>query len=99
MGSVREDLIGALGGPAAVAAMSHEQRADALEEFEIAKLDAAAQAIKKDKTFPSVAELSERIDKRGYRRGAGSGRTGPHRGPPSRRDHATRHTCLRAWTS
>ena len=36
----REALIQSLGGEAKVAAMSHEQRADALEEFEMAKLDA-----------------------------------------------------------
>ncbi len=72
MGTLREDMYAALGGADAVASMSHEARADAIEDFAIAKLDAAAEKARKTKTFPTVAELDARIDQRGYRRGAGS---------------------------
>ncbi|HWG05453.1 MAG TPA: hypothetical protein VG271_10605, partial [Beijerinckiaceae bacterium] len=67
----REELLQSLGGEAAVAAMSHEARADALEEFQIAKLDADVAAERTTKKFPTVAELEAQIDTRGYRRGVG----------------------------
>jgi hypothetical protein len=67
-----KDIINTLGGTASVARMSHEARADALEEFEIAKLDAAVAALRDKHKWPDVAELDARIDQRGFRRGAGS---------------------------
>ncbi len=68
----KQALIGKLGGSAAVAAMSHEARADALEEFEIDQLDAAAEQLRHTHEWPTVAELDQRIDQRGYRLGVGS---------------------------
>jgi hypothetical protein len=65
----RKALIGSLGGEQKVAAMSHEARADALEDFQTQTLDKAVAA--KTKPCPTVAELNERIDKREYRRGEG----------------------------
>ena len=66
-----EELIVSLGGAAAVAAMTHEQRADALEDFQISKLDARAAERRKKENFPTVAELEDKIDKRGTRQGMG----------------------------
>jgi HD domain len=63
-------VIASLGGEAAVKAMDHEARADALEDFMSAKLDAAV-AAKNGKKYPTVAELASKVDSRGYRRGAG----------------------------
>ncbi len=70
--SEAKDLIYALGGAGKVANMTHEERADALEDFDIARLDAASAEVRDMRKFPSVAELDARIDQRGYRRGAGS---------------------------
>ena len=67
-----KQIIQSLGGAAAVARMSHEERADGLEEFDMAKLDAAAEQLRHSHKWPTVAELDERIDQRGYRRGIGS---------------------------
>jgi hypothetical protein len=67
----RKSLVQSLGGEAAVAKMSHEARADALEEFQIAKLDAEVAAQRATRTFPTVAEHEALIDTRGYRRGIG----------------------------
>jgi hypothetical protein len=67
----REELITSLGGEAAVKHMDHETRADALEDFLSAKLDVAVAAQKGPKTYPTVAELEDLVDTRGYRRGAG----------------------------
>ena len=67
----RKELIASLGGEAAVKSMDHEARADAFEDFLSSKLDAAIAARQAPKTYPTVAELESRIDKRGYRRGAG----------------------------
>ena len=67
----REELIASLGGEAAVKRMDHEARADALEDFMSAKLDAAVAAKQNGKTYPTVAELESKVDTRGYRRGAG----------------------------
>jgi hypothetical protein len=67
----RKKLIAGLGGEAAVNNMGHEARADALEDFLSARLDALVAARQGEKTWPTVAELESRIDKRGYRRGVG----------------------------
>jgi hypothetical protein len=67
----RKELIASLGGEAAVKSMDHEARADAFEDFLSHKLDAAIAARQGPKSFPTVAELESRIDKRGYRRGVG----------------------------
>jgi hypothetical protein len=66
----RKELIDSLGGEAAVAAMDHEARADALEDHLSTKLDAAITA-KNGKTYPTVAEIADAVDKRGFRRGVG----------------------------
>ena len=67
----REDVVQSLGGEAAVARMTHEQRADALEDFQIARLDADMAARKQREKFPTVAELEDKIDKRTWRMGSG----------------------------
>src|SRR5260370_6132375 len=67
----RKELIASLGGEAAVKNMDHEARADALEDFQSNKLDAAIAERQGTKSYPTVAELESRIDKRGYRRGVG----------------------------
>jgi HD domain len=67
----REELITSLGGEAAVKRMDHEARADALEDFMSTRLDAAVAAKQNGKTYPTVAELESKVDRRGYRRGAG----------------------------
>ncbi|HEY4404704.1 MAG TPA: hypothetical protein VGN55_08610 [Xanthobacteraceae bacterium] len=67
----RKELIASLGGEAAVKSMDHEARADAFEDFLSNKLDAAIAARQAPQTYPTVAELESRIDKRGYRRGVG----------------------------
>jgi hypothetical protein len=67
----REEVIQSLGGEDAVAKMTHEQRADALEEFEIARLDAEMETRRKKEKFPSVAELEAKIDQRSWRMGSG----------------------------
>jgi len=67
----RQELIQSLGGEAAVAKMTHEQRADALEEFQIGRLDAEMAARKKAETFPTVAELEDQIETRTWRLGSG----------------------------
>jgi hypothetical protein len=65
-----KELIEKLGGEAKVAALTHEQRADALEDFQTQKLNDAVSA-KAKANFPTVAELDALIDKREYRRGEG----------------------------
>ncbi len=72
MTETARELMRALGGKAKVAAMSHEQRADALEDFDISKLDAASETLRETHEWPTVAELDARVDQRGYRRGVGS---------------------------
>ena len=73
----RRAFIASLGGPAVVAAMSHEARADALEHFaetrleELAAQNQAALAGQPEK-FPTVAEIQAEIATRPTRRGAGS---------------------------
>jgi hypothetical protein len=80
----RRAFIASLGGAAAVAAMDHEAKAEALEHYMEERLDEAvaqqggAQA---DRPYPSVAELAAQVDQRPFRRGVGGlfvgGRGGP----------------------
>jgi len=62
----RRAFIITLGGPTAVTLMSDEARADALEEYMSAQLNAAVNP------FPSVAEIEAQIETRSFRRGAGN---------------------------
>ena len=69
----RRTFIASLGGMAVVKMMSHEDRADALEDYCIEQLDLAVSA--KDaqqQQFPTVAELEAQIETRNRRRGVGS---------------------------
>jgi hypothetical protein len=84
----RRAFIASLGGPAAVALMDHEARAEALEEFTEAQLDAAvaqAQGQTAPRPNPTVAELEAQIETRTTRRGGGNlfgnGRTNVRRLP------------------
>ena len=64
-----------LGGPAAVAAMSHEAKADALEHYMAFQLNQskANEASKAGaKKFPTAAEIEAQIETRGNRRGVGN---------------------------
>ena len=74
----RRAFIATLGGAAAVKLMSHEARADALEDHEIERLDAAVTQARgqQQAPFPTVAELEAQIETRPTRRGAGSLFTG-----------------------
>ena len=67
----RSELIDSLGGEAAVAATSHEARADALEDFQIAKLDAKVAERRKTERFPTVAEIEAQVETRSTRLGMG----------------------------
>src|SRR5438552_15361950 len=64
----RKELIDGLGGEAAVRAMDHEARADAIEDHLSGKLDAAVTA-KASTGYPTVAEIADAVDTRGFRRG------------------------------
>jgi hypothetical protein len=74
----RRAFIASLGGTAVVSRMSHEARADALEEYSIRKLDDAVeyaqsgQAAGAPEKFPTAAELDARIDGSARRRGVGN---------------------------
>jgi len=78
----RRGFIAALGGAAAVGAMSHEARADALEEVLLAQLNeapsrpvvgaASAPEPGGESSFPTVAEIEAAITTRPYRRGVGN---------------------------
>src|SRR5690606_29987333 len=72
----RRKFIAALGGAAAVAAMSHEARADALEDALIAQLDPGAAGTAGNAGagagFPTAAEVEATITTRPYRRGVGN---------------------------
>jgi hypothetical protein len=82
----RRAFIAGLGGTAAVGLMSHEARADALEEALLAQLDAgqragaarpATAAVQPAPSaapveFPTAAEIEAQITTRPYRRGAGA---------------------------
>jgi hypothetical protein len=74
----RRAFIASLGGAAVVSRMSHEARADALEDYSIHELDRqvayaqAGQGAAASEHFPTVAELEARIDGSQSRRGAGN---------------------------
>jgi hypothetical protein len=72
----RRAFITFLGGPAAVAAMSPEAKADALEHYMAFQLNQAKanEAAKAGgaKKFPTVAEIDAQIETRGNRRGVGN---------------------------
>jgi hypothetical protein len=74
----RRAFIASLGGAAAVNLMSHEARADALEDYSIHKLDEsvaqaqAGQNAAAPEKFPTAAEIEARIDGSANRRGAGN---------------------------
>ena len=72
MGLDRDKLIEKLGGEAKVGAMDHEARADALEDFMSAELEAAVYRRETPVQGPTVADLSRKIESRGFRRGAGN---------------------------
>jgi hypothetical protein len=75
----RRGFIAGLGGTAAVGLMSHEARANALEEALMAQVGpggakpaaTGAGAAAADPKFPTVAEIEAQIATRPYRRGAG----------------------------
>src|SRR5689334_19424007 len=66
----RRAFIASLGGPAAIALMDHEAKAEALEHYMEEKLDAMI-AGQQPQTFPTSAEIEAQIETRPYRRGAG----------------------------
>jgi len=75
----RRAFIASLGGVGAVGLMSHEARADALEDFSIHKLDEAVaftqgggQNAGSPEKFPTAAELEAQNEGRPYRRGTGN---------------------------
>ncbi len=70
----RRAFIAGLGGPTAISLMSDEARADALEEFMSAQLNAAVngQAAAPAQTFPTAAEIAAQIETRPTRRGVGN---------------------------
>jgi hypothetical protein len=72
----RRGFIASLGGAAAVSAMSHEARADALEDYMSRMLDEQAAANQGAAKYPTVAELESQIENRNYRRGVGALFTG-----------------------
>jgi hypothetical protein len=68
----RRDFIASLGGVAAVSLMSHEVRADALEEELNKRLELAqAETASAPERFPTAAELEAQFPTRSYRRGVG----------------------------
>jgi hypothetical protein len=67
----RNAVIASLGGEAVVKDMGHEARADALEDYLAARLQAAIAVRQSNKLYPTVADHESRVDKRGYRRGVG----------------------------
>ena len=70
----RRDFIASLGGAAAVSLMSHEARADALENYLEERLYAQVEGNAVGGSaagFPTVAELEDQIPTRHYRRGTG----------------------------
>ena len=69
----RRDFIASLGGAAAVGLMSHEARADALEDALNDQLELAqAGPGSGGGNFPTVAEVEAQIPTRSYRRGTGT---------------------------
>ena len=71
----RRAFIASLGGPAVVALMDHEAKAEALEHYMEEKLDEMVAAQQPEK-FPTVAELQAQIETRPFRRGTGGVFTG-----------------------
>jgi len=68
----RRDFIAGLGGAAAVSVMSHEARADALEEELNKRLELAqAETASAPERFQTAAEIEAQIPTRSYRRGVG----------------------------
>jgi hypothetical protein len=67
----RRAFLASLGGATAVAMMSHEARADALEHYLESELDTAVAAQQEEGKYPTVAELEAQIESRPYRRGVG----------------------------
>ena len=67
----RRLFIGSLGGAAAVKAMSHEAKAEALETYMIQQLNPASNSTAPQR-FPTVAEIEAQIETRFYRRGVGN---------------------------
>jgi predicted HD phosphohydrolase len=84
----RRDFIASLGGAAAVAAMSQEAKADALEDALNHRLNTAnapaAPGGGAGKSFPSKAELEAQIPTRRFRRGVGVLFSGTQGGQPER---------------
>jgi hypothetical protein len=78
MSTDRRDFIASLGGSAAVASMSCEAKADALEDYLMEQLnqDAAPRAqgggASPKNKFPSAAEIEAQIETRPWRRGVGN---------------------------
>ena len=74
----RRAFIASLGGAAVVSRMSHEARADALEDYSIRTLDDAVayaqggQGAQAPERFPTVAEIEAKIEGSANRRGAGN---------------------------
>ena len=74
----RRAFLATLGGAAVVSRMSHEARADALEDFSIHTLDEAVAAAQRGQNpgaperFPTAAELEARIEGSRSRRGVGN---------------------------
>ena len=67
----RRAFITSLGGMAAISLMSHEARADALEDYSIDRLDEALAQQQQGK-YPTVAQLEAQIETRPSRRGVGN---------------------------
>jgi hypothetical protein len=67
----RRAFITSLGGMAAISLMSHEARADALEDYSIDRLDEALAQQQQGK-YPTVAQLEAQIETRPARRGVGN---------------------------
>jgi hypothetical protein len=67
----RAALIESMGGEDAALAMDHEARADAVEAFMEATLDARVRARESGKTFPTTADHESAIPDRRVRRGIG----------------------------
>ena len=65
----RDDFINSLGGADAAARMDHEARADAVEEYQSDRLEAAVPPTRR--IGLTVEQVDAQIDTRAYRRGAG----------------------------
>ncbi len=73
---LQSKLFAGLGGPAAVAAMDSEAKADAFEDFLASELDESLTS--KDPHYPTVAEVQAQIETRPYRMGVGNLFVAPH---------------------